>query len=440
MNPESLISEELGAVMYGWAKDLFPICRSLSGEGVRKTLRYFQNILPDLKIHSVPSRTQVFDWVVPPEWNIRSAYIEEPNGNRIIDFAENNLHVMGYSTPVNAKMPLEELQKHLYSIPEQPDVIPYITSYYKERWGFCLSHKQRQQLSQGDYRVVIDSTLESGVLNYGELIIPGKTQDEILLSTYICHPSMANNELSGPVVTAALAQWLLAQSERRYTYRVVFLVETIGSIIYLSRHLDRLKEKLRAGFVLTCVGDERDYSFMPSRLGNTLADRVALHVLKHHTPSFTQYSFLERGSDERQYCSPKADLPVISIMRSKYGTFPEYHTSADDLSLISPSGLYGALKLHAAALHVLECNDRYEVAVCGEPQLGKRGLYPTLSTKETAAQTRDMMNVIAYADGKTDLLDLSDRIGLSALRVLELMRPLINAGLLQKVERHGWAD
>ena len=421
--------------MYEWARDLFPICRSLSGEGVRETLRYFKKILPALQIREVPSGKQVFDWVVPKEWNIRAAYIEDEYGNRIVDFKKHNLHIVGYSTPIDMVMELDELDKHLYSIPDQPDVIPYITSYYKERWGFCLTHNQRTQLKPGRYRVLIDSTLQAGLLNYGELIIRGETDEEILLSTYICHPSMANNELSGPVVTAAIAEWIMAQPKRRYTYRILFLVETIGSIIYLSRHCDHLQKHLRAGFVLSCVGDDRDYSFMPSRYGDTLADRVALHVLANHTDRFTKYSFLDRGSDERQYCSPNIGLPVVSIMRSKYATFPEYHTSADDLSLISPAGLFGALRVYIAALTILEHNYFYEVTVQGEPQLGKRGLYPTISTKETAAKTRDLMNVIGYADGNTDLLQLAENIGLSALRVMELMRPLIDAGLLRKVGR-----
>jgi aminopeptidase-like protein len=371
---------------------------------------------------------------VPNEWNIREAWIKDESGNRIVDFANHNLHVMGYSEPIDQEMELEDLQEHLYSLPNQPDFIPYVTSYYKERWGFCLTHTQRQQLKSGKYHVYIDSTLAPGHLNYGELVLPGESADEILISTYICHPSMANNELSGPVVASAIAQWLQSSSTKhRYTYRILFLAETIGSIIYLSRHAEHLEKHLKAGFVLTCVGDERDTSYLPSRMGNTLADRVALHVLEKYTERFTRYSFLDRGSDERQYCSPNVDLPVASIMRSKYGKYPEYHTSGDDLSLITPSGLYGALRLHAAAISILERNETYRVTVTGEPQLGKRGLYPTISTKESSAQVRDMMNIIAYCDGKTDVLQLAERINLSALRVLELMQPLINAGLLEKI-------
>jgi len=431
-----IISPKLGAQMYKWACDLYPICRSLSGKGVRETLHYFQDLLPTLTIHAIPSGTKAFDWEVPNEWNIREAWIADEYGNRIVDFSNNNLHIVGYSIPTDKVMELEELQEHLYSLPDQPDFIPYVTSYYVNRWGFCLAHTQRQKLKQGKYHVYIDSTLVPGHINYGELILPGETTDEILISTYICHPSMANNELSGPVVACAIAQWLsnLPSRKRRYTYRILFLVETIGSIIYLSHHLEYLRKHLKAGFVLTCVGDERDISYLPSRTGNTLADLVALHVLESYTERFTSYTFLDRGSDERQYCSPNVDLPVVSIMRSKYGTYPEYHTSGDNLSLITPSGLYGALRLYAAAISILERNDVYRVTVMGEPQLGKRGLYPTISTKESGAKVRDLMNVIAYCDGKADVLQLAKRINLPALRVLELMEPLISAGLLEKVE------
>lgn len=432
MNPDNLISPNNGEEMYGWVADLFPICRSISGNGVRETLTYIKAIFPDLKICSIKSGEQVFDWTVPKEWNIKDAYIEDENNNKIVDFKENNLHVLGYSTPIDQIVDLQELDKHLYSLPDQPDLIPYITSYYVERWGFCLPHKQRQELQEGKYRVFIDSTLESGELNYGELVIPGDTDEEILLSTYVCHPSMANNELSGPAVSMSIAKWLIKQKNRRYTYRILFLVETIGSIIYLSKHVEHFKKKLKAGFVLSCVGDDKNYSYMPSRLGSTLADQVALHVLDNYVDSYSKYSFLERGSDERQYCSPKVDLPVASIMRSKYGEFPEYHTSADNLDFISPSGLYGALKLYIAAIKILEENFILSTTVSCEPQLGKRGLYPSVSTKETASLTRDMMNVIAYSDGKTDVLSIADRIGLPALKVIEIIEPLVKNGLINK--------
>ncbi len=421
----------IGSQMHRWAQDLFPICRSLTGVGVRQTLTYLQALIPGLIVRSVPSGTQVFDWVVPDEWTIRDAYISDEDGVRIVDFHNNNLHLVGYSEPVDEWLSLEELQSHLYSLPEQPDAIPYITSYYARRWGFCISENQRQKMKSGRYRAVVDSDLISGVLNYGELILPGSLSDEVLLSTYICHPSMANNELSGPVVTAALARWLISLPERKYSYRIIFLPETIGSLTYLSRNLEHLKKHVIAGFNITCVGDDRCYSYLPSRAGNTLSDRVALHVLRNFAPDFKHYSYLDRGSDERQYCSPGVDLPIATIMRSKYGDYPEYHTSLDDLTFVTPTGLAGGFTALQKAIDLIERNCKPKITVLGEPQLGRRGLYPTLSTKTSTRAVNVMMNLIAYSDGVNSLLDIAEIIGTPMWELVPVLQELCKCGLLE---------
>lgn len=426
--------EYVGDFCYGLAQTLYPICRSLTGPGVRQTLSILGRHLPDLTVHSVPSGTAAFDWTVPDEWTIRDAYIADEAGSRLIDFRKHNLHVVGYSESVDRIIELEELQQHLYSLPEQPDAIPYVTSYYSRRWGFCLTELQRQALTGKRYRVFIDADLAPGELNYAELILKGQSDQEVLLSTYVCHPSMANNELSGPVVTTALARWLASMKNRHYTYRVVFIPETIGSIVYLSRHLEHLKQTVVAGFNITCVGDDRCYSYLPSRSGNSLSDMAAVHVLKHIDPNFRRYSWLDRGSDERQYCSPGVDLPVATIMRSKYAEYPEYHTSLDDMSLISPAGLQGAFVALARALEIVENNVRPRVTVLGEPQLGKRGLYPTLSTKESGATVKVMMDLISLCDGKKTLLEIADEIQQPFTSLLEILGRL-KANKLVEVAR-----
>jgi aminopeptidase-like protein len=422
--------EHSGPFMHQLATQLFPICRSITGDGVRETLRILQGHIP-LKIHEVPSGTKVFDWTVPKEWNIRDAYVLDPDGKKIMDFKKSNLHVLGYAAPVDRFLTLSELQEHLHSLPDQPDAIPWVTSVYQERWGFCLTHNQRVSLKDGTYRVVIDSELKEGSLTYGELVIPGTSSKEIFISTYVCHPSMANNELSGPVVVTALAKWIASQP-REFTYRIIFIPETIGSITYLSRNLEPMKRNIVAGFNLTCVGDERAYSFLPSRNGSTLADKVALNVLRSKHPDFKHYTFLDRGSDERQYCSPGVDLPVISLMRTKYREFPEYHTSLDDLNFVTPDGLEGSFDLHRDCIDLLERNRVYKTRCLGEPQLGKRGLYPTIATKESHRQVIDMLNFIAYADGSNDLIDISNIIHVPVRNLYPIIEKLKRADLLDE--------
>lgn len=424
--------DTLGQEMHGWAKDLWPVTRSLTGDGVRETLRYLKAVVPQLEVHEVPTGTRAFDWAVPDEWNIRAAWVEDADGRRIIDMDDSNLYVVGYSEPVDRWVERDELEEHLHSLPDQPDAIPYVTSYYRRTWGFCVTHEQRSRLGGGPFRVVIDSTLEPGHLTYADAVIPGTSDDEVLLSTYVCHPSMANNELSGPVVTTAIARWLLSLPERRYTYRLVYAPETIGSLLYLSRHLEHLKGHVVAGWVVTCIGDERTYSYVPSRLGGTLADRVSLQVLSELEP-VELYSFLDRGSDERQWCSPGADLPVCSVMRSKYGQYPEYHTSLDDLDLVTPKGLQGGFDLLRSCLELLEANETWTSLMPGEPQMGRRGLYPTTSIKGGAGSTRAMMNVLTYCDADHDLISLCERTGLTWEEVRDILGRLSEAQVIQAV-------
>ena len=418
-----------GDDMHAFAASLFPICRSLTGDGVRETLRRITERLPELAVREVPSGTQAFDWTVPNEWNIRGAYIEDSSGRRIVDFANNNLHVVGYSTAIDTTMSLDELQDHLHSLPDQPDVIPYVTSYYKESWGFCLPHKLRESLQPGRYRVVVDADLKPGHLTYGEAVIPGSSSDEILLSTYVCHPSMANNELSGPVIATHLAQWL-SREQRKYTYRILFVPETIGTLVYLSKNLKALKDNVRAGFVLTCCGDDGPFSYMPSRTGATYADKVALRVLSKFAPNHVKYSFGQRGSDERQYCSPLVDLPVCSIMRSKYHEYWQYHTSADDLSFVTSSGLRKTLEFYAALISEIEANDLPRAVFHGEPQLGKRGLYPTTGGQINQASIGALIDLLAFSDGTNDLTEISS-ITDHPIDVLDAaLKVLVNHGLL----------
>lgn len=421
-----------GRFMHDLATRLFPICRSLTGDGVRETFRILQETLPGLQVHEVPSGTQVFDWQVPDEWNIRGAYLEGPDGTRVVDFADSNIHVVGYSVPVDTVLPLAELQAHLHSTPELPEAIPYVTSYYNRTWGFCLPHTLRESLPEGDYRAVIDSSLEPGALTYGELVIPGDCAEEVFITTYICHPSLANNELSGPMVSTALALWLISLPRRRYTYRFVFAPETIGAITYASLHLDALRESTIAAFNLTCIGDEGDYSYLASRLGNLEIDRIARHVLSTRSPA-VEYSYLDRGSDERQYGMPGIDLPMISLMRTKYGAYPEYHTSFDDLTVVTPAGLQGGLDLVRECIEALEVNDYYETTVLGEPQLGRRGLYHAIHARTVADIILLRTNVLAYADGYHSVLDMANMFDLPMKVVFEVVQELVEHDLLVKL-------
>ena len=427
-----------GQQIWDLANSIFPYCRSITGDGVRDTLQKISKYIAkdglQLNICEVPSGTQAFDWTVPREWRIRDAYIADDTGTRIVDMKANNLHVMGYSSPVDQRVPLDELKKHIFTQPDQPSVIPYVTSYYKERFGFCMSKNQLNSLPDGQYHMYIDSELFNGSLTYGEILLPGCSEKEIFFSSYICHPSMANNECSGPALAAQLIRYVASLSDRRYTYRFIFIPETIGSITYLSRneHLPYLKQHMTAGFNLSCVGDDRDYSMVESRYADTLADKVLKNVLSSRN-HYTVYSFLKRGSDERQYNAPGVELPVVCFCRSKFSEYPEYHTSADDMGLISPSGFQGSYAVMTEVIDALECNDYYKVSVLCEPQLGKRGLYPTISQKGSCNNVKEMTDFLAYADGKNDLIDISNRIGVPIKRLLEISKRLIETGILMRV-------
>ncbi len=398
--------------LYDFATKIWSHNRSLTGLGLRETLQAIKQEVPTLKTKSFPSGLKVCDWEIPEEWNVNYAYIIDPNGNKICDFSTNNLHLIGYSESIEIDLQLQDLQENLHSLPEQPEAIPYITSYYEKRWGFCISERQRQKLQQGIYKIRISTSKTNGTLDIGEIFIPGINKKEIFLSTYICHPSMANNEISGITVSTFLAKYLSRRKNLRYSYRFVFLPETIGSITYIHHNLKNMKKNITAGFNLTCIGDERNYSYLPTRNGDLLSDRAALHVLENRYPGYKKFSWLDRGSDERQYCAPGVDLPIASLMRTKYGEYPEYHTSLDDLiSVVTAKGLMGGLDLVRKVVEVLEMDVIVQPKILCEPMMSKRNLYPTLSTKNSHLDIKFRMNIISYLDGKKSLLEIANLLG-----------------------------
>lgn len=420
-----------GQAAYLLAERLFPICRSLTGEGVRASLRLVGETIP-LDVREVPTGTQVFDWTVPKEWNIRDGYIKNAQGERVVDFRKNNLHVMGYSTPVKASMPLGDLRKHLHSMPEAAEWIPYRTSYYKENWGFCLSHHDLEQLQEGTYDVGIDATLEPGHLTYGEHLVRGETEEEVLISCHSCHPSLANDNLSGMTVAARLANFL-GNCRLRYSYRFVWLPGTIGAITWLALNEEKLG-RIRHGLVLSCLGDPGTFTYKRSRRGDADIDRVMAEVLgasgaPHHMLDFEPY-----GYDERQYCSPGINLPMGCLMRTPHGRYPEYHTSADDLSLIRSEALGGSIRTLVSAVAMLEENRRYRnLCPKGEPQLGRRGLYRQVGgVKEAADREMSMLWVLNLSDGSHDLLEIAKRSDKSFESISAAASRLVEAGLLQE--------
>lgn len=413
---------------------LWPINRSLTGDGNRETLKILSEII-NLNISEIPSGTNCFDWTVPPEWNIKDAWIKNSSGKKIVDFSKNNLHILGYSEPFKGNLKYKELKSHIYTIPEQPEVVPYLTSYYQRRWGFCISHKQFLTFDENDeFEVFIDSDLnDNGFMTTGEAIIEGKTKKEVLLSTYICHPSLANNELSGPLVTAFIYKKLKDRKDLKYTYRFLFAPETIGSIFNLSIYGDYWKQNLIAGYVVNCIGDKGNFTYKKSRRGNTLTDRVTEMILKQTEKEFKIVDFFPNGSDERQYCSPGFNLPVGSLMRTMYGQYPEYHTSADNKSFISFEKMENSVNKYLEIIDAIEKNDKYinTLPYC-EPQLGKRGLYPTLgSQKGNSDYVKAMMWILNLSDGENDLLAISERSNIPVKDLYPVIEKLIQNGILE---------
>jgi aminopeptidase-like protein len=396
--------------MHALIRQLYPLCRSITGDGLRRTLARLGEEIP-LVLHEVPTGTQVFDWTVPREWNIRDAWVKNAAGERVIDFRRHNLHVVNYSVPVHRTMTLRELRPHLHSLPDQPQLIPYRTSYYREDWGFCLPHEQLERMPEGEYEVCIDSTLEDGHLTYGECLLPGRTGEEVLVSCHACHPSLADDNLSGLAVATFLARHI-AQEQRRYSYRFVFAPGTIGAITWLSRNADRV-HAIRHGLVLTCIGDRASFTYKRSRRGDATIDRAVAHVLAHADPGHTIEPFSPYGYDERQYCSPGFDLPVGCLMRSQHGRFAQYHTSADDLDFVTPGALEGAFQTLLAVFDVLEHEGRWlNLKPFCEPQLGRRGLYGATGGAGVKSVEMAMLWVLNQSDGRASLLDIAQRSGL----------------------------
>ena len=415
---------------------LFPITRSLTGDGVKKTLNIIQKELPKLKIKKFKSGTKVFDWNIPEEWNVTDAYVIDKYNNRIIDFKKNNLHLVGYSIPIKKNITKKELFKNLYFLKNQPKAIPYITSYYKRRWGFCISYNEYKILDKryslnDKFKVVINSNLnKKGNLNYGELILKGKSKKEILISTYICHPSMANNELSGPIVSMGLINYFKNKKLNK-TLRFVFIPETIGSISYLSKNIKYLKENVIGGYNLSCIGDERQHSCMFSKYQNSPSDEAVIEAYKLlKIKNYKVYSFLKRGSDERQYNSPGIDLKISSIFRTKYGEYPEYHTSLDNFNLVTLKGCVGGFNVARKSIEILLERIYPKCKIMCEPQMGKRGLYPTLSNKNENKLTRSYMNFLQYADGTNSLEKISNLIKLDLKSVRKIYQILFKNFLI----------
>jgi aminopeptidase-like protein len=422
-----------GEELYKLVAELYPICRSITGDGVRRTLGIVDRELGGaLEVHEVPTGTPVLDWTVPREWNVRDAWVADATGRRVIDFQASNLHLVSYSAPVRARLSLAELKEHLFSLPDQPDLVPYRTSYYAERWGFCASQRLVDSLPDGVYEVCVDTTLADGHLTYGERLVEGQTSDEVLVSCHVCHPSLANDNLSGIVVASRLAR-MLAEGRPRYSYRFLFIPGTIGSITWLAGNEDNLG-RIRHGLVLSGVGDPGGFTYKRSRRGDAEIDRVMAHVLARSGRPHRVVDFSPYGYDERQFCSPGFDLPVGRLSRTEFATYPEYHTSADDLDLVGPAQLQESLELGWEVVQVLEGNRRYlNLSPKGEPQLGRRGLYGQIGGRSDAEERQmAMLWVLNQSDGRMSLLDVAERSGLPFALLAEVAATLEEAGLLSR--------
>ncbi|MFB6749982.1 DUF4910 domain-containing protein [Streptomyces sp. NPDC056353] len=419
-----------GEEMYALVERMYPLCRSITGDGVRATLRLVDEYIP-LHVHEVPTGTRVLDWTVPQEWNIRDAYVADGTGRRVVDFAASSLHVLGYSVPVSATMPLAELRPHLHTLPDHPSWVPYRTSYYRPEWGFCLAQETLDALPEGDYEVRIDSTLADGHLTYAEHVVPGRVPDEVIVSCHVCHPSLANDNLAGVAVAVFLAREL-AERQPYHTYRFIFAPGTIGAITWLARNRERV-DRVKHGLVLACAGDPGQLTYKQSRRGDAEIDRVLRHVLDasgrpHRITGFTPY-----GYDERQYCSPGFDLGVGSLTRTPYAGYPEYHTSADNLDFVSPAAMADTLAVCREAFGLLDRNRRYvNLSPYGEPQLGRRGLYDSLGGRSDAKEAQmAMLWVLSLSDGEHGLLDVAERSGLPFDTVAVAAEALHGAGLIK---------
>jgi aminopeptidase-like protein len=420
----------VGQEIYQLIGDLYPICRSITGNGLRQSLQILQQYVP-LKLNEVPSGTQVFDWTVPKEWNIRDAYVKNAKGEKVIDFKKSNLHVLNYSIPVRRKVPVTELKEHIYTMPDKPDWIPYRTSYYKENWGFCASHRTLEQMGEEEYEVLIDSSLEPGSLTYGEYFLPGDSEEEVLISTHCCHPSLCNDNLSGMALSTYLAKILSSQPSRRYSYRFLFIPGTIGSITWLALNEARAAQ-IKHGLVLAGVGDRGKSTYKRSRRGDAEIDQAVANVLKHSGQEYDIQDFSPYGYDERQYCSPGFNLPVGCLSRTPYEQYPEYHTSADNLDLVRPEFLLDSFSKCLAVFDILENNKRYisKNPKC-EPQLGKRGLYGAFGgKKDTNPYELAMLWVLNFSDGEHSLLEIAERSGFGFVLIKEVAETLLNYDLL----------